>query len=201
MSGFLDLLPSLSTGWPDRFKNGWDVFLLFLIPIGGGIPAGVVLAESKGFRWFEMEVLYLVSDVILACVFEPVMLALVRLAKNSQRLAKAGEAVRLTIARTTAHFGTHLGPLALVLVSFGSDPMTGRMVTYGAGYPFIHGWAIAICGDLLYFSLIMASTLWLSDLLGNGQRAEWIVLGGMIFIPILIRRVKQLRLKKKDALG
>jgi hypothetical protein len=27
------------------------VLMLFLLPVGGGIPAGVLLARAKGFAW------------------------------------------------------------------------------------------------------------------------------------------------------
>jgi len=46
---------------------------LFLIPVGGGIPAGVLLAHSKGLAWPITAGLYLVSDVVLAIAFEPIL--------------------------------------------------------------------------------------------------------------------------------
>ena len=44
----------------------FPVLMLFLIPIGGGIPAGVLLAQTKGLAWPVTAGLYLVSDVMLA---------------------------------------------------------------------------------------------------------------------------------------
>ena len=41
------------------------VLELFLLPVGGGIPAGVLLAQSKGLAWPITTGLYLVSDVVL----------------------------------------------------------------------------------------------------------------------------------------
>ena len=48
-----------------------SVLKLFLIPVGGGIPAGVMLAQAKGVAWPVTTLLYLVSDIILAFLFEP----------------------------------------------------------------------------------------------------------------------------------
>lgn len=44
-----------------------------LIPIGGGIPAGVLLGKTHHLAVGIVSFLYLVSDVILALVFEPLM--------------------------------------------------------------------------------------------------------------------------------
>jgi hypothetical protein len=43
-----------------------SVLLLFLLPVGGGIPAGVLMARSQGLAWPVTAGLYLVSDVLLA---------------------------------------------------------------------------------------------------------------------------------------
>jgi len=50
-----------------------SVLMLFLIPVGGGIPAGVLLARNTGIGWPIAAGLYFVSDVLLACAFEPVL--------------------------------------------------------------------------------------------------------------------------------
>jgi hypothetical protein len=39
--------------------------------------------------------------------------------------------------------------------------MTGRAAAKAAGHGFLPGWAIAITGDMIYFVVLMASTLWL----------------------------------------
>ena len=50
-----------------------SVLLLFLIPLGFGIPGGVLLAHRAGIGWPLMSFLYFVSDVILAFLFEPLL--------------------------------------------------------------------------------------------------------------------------------
>ena len=118
------------------------VLMIFLIPIGGGIPAGVLLARDRGLAWPVAMGLYFISDVILAFCFEPVLGLVVAMGRRIPRLARASEAVRLAMAKTTAHYGAAgAGPFALVMIAFGVDPMTGRAAAAAAGHGFISGWA------------------------------------------------------------
>lgn len=161
----------------------WDVLVVFLIPFGGGIPAGVVLANQKGFGWPVMMFLYFISDVILAFVFEAIILMILR--------GKIGEAFRQTTRKLTERFGASPGPFALVMISFGVDPMTGRTAALMAGHGFVTGWLIAITGDMFYFAILMVSTLWLNNVLGDGSVAAIIVMVGMVLIPYLIRKARE----------
>jgi uncharacterized membrane protein len=172
------------------WKSLWEVLSLFLIPIGGGIPAGVLLAKTRGFGWPVMTILYFISDVILACVFEPLMLLLIRAGRNSPKFAKVSAIAKKTVEKTTSYYGTKLGPMALILVAFGADPMTGRAATAAAGHGFITGWILSITGDMLYFTLIMVSTLWLSNILGDGTWTTIIILVVMMVAPGLIRKLR-----------
>ena len=43
--------------------------------------------------------------------------------------------------------------------------MTGRAAATAAGR--VPGWAIAIAGDIFHFTVLMISTLWLNDVLGD----------------------------------
>jgi hypothetical protein len=171
-------------------SNAGEVLTLFLIPIGGGIPAGVLLGKTRGLEWPTLAILYFVSDVILACVFEPVMYAFIHVAKRSPRLTRFLEAYKQSLAKSGFKYGVSAGPYALVLISFGVDPMTGRAAARAAGHGFISGWAIAICGDMFFFFLIMGSTLWLNNILGDGTMAAVIVMLGMMLGPMVVRRVR-----------
>lgn len=177
------------------FSAAWSVLALFLIPIGGGIPAGVLLAKSRGFTWAFTALLYFISDLILACVFELLMHGFIRAAKTSRALTQWGESYRASLARTGVNYGVSTGPFALVMIAFGVDPMTGRVATHVAGHGFCSGWALSICGDMVFFALIMASTLWLNNILGDGTLAAVIVMVAMIGIPALVRRWRQRRRK------
>ena len=136
------------------------VLMLFLLPVGGGIPAGVLLAHAKGLDWPLTAGLYFVSDVILALAFEPVLRLLVALGRKVPALARLGAAMKAGMARTTARFSrTAAGPCTLLLIAFGVDPMTGRTAALAAGYGIVSGWAFAIAGDLLYYAVVARATL------------------------------------------
>ncbi len=171
-------------------SNAWAVLTLFVIPIGGGIPAGVLLAQVRGLPWPEMMVLYFISDILLACAFEPLMKLFISLSPRSPKMMKVREVFKAMVDRSTAHYGTNLGPLALVLIAFGVDPMTGRAAAKTAGHGFVIGWMIAITGDMMYFSVLMVSTLWLNSILGDGTWTMVIILFLMILLPGLIRRIR-----------
>lgn len=166
------------------------VLLLFLIPVGGGIPAGVLLAQAKGLRWETAAGLYLVSDVILALAFEPLLRGFVLLARRVPFLARFGAAMKEAMARSAATFAPGAGPIALILLAFGVDPMTGRSAALAVGHGFLAGWAIAITGDMLYYAVVAVSTLRLNAVIKNPDTTMWIILVGMLLVPGLIRRLR-----------
>ncbi len=168
-----------------------SVLMLFLIPAGGGIPAGVLLAQTKGLAWPVTAGLYLVSDVMLALAFEPVLRLLAWLAGKVPFLARFSARLKAALARSAAHFsGTGAGPLALVMISFGADPMTGRASALAAGHGFVMGWVFAIAGDMLYYAVIAVTTLRLNTYVRDPNTATWIVLGAMIVVPVVVRRFR-----------
>jgi len=169
----------------------FEVLSLFIVPIGGGIPAGVLLAQKKGLPIPLTMILYFVSDVLLACVFEPLMLMLLHFAKRSPRFSRWADAVKMAMNQSIMRYGVNPGPFTLVLISFGVDPMTGRVAAHAAGHRFVTGWLIAITGDMIFFTLIMASTLWLNSLLGDGTWSAIIIMTLMFVIPPLIRRIRK----------
>lgn len=177
--------------WPTSLSNMWEVLTLFIIPVGGGIPAGVVLANQKGIQWPLMMVLYFISDVMLAIVFEPLMLLIVRLFKNSPRMQNFLQAYKMSMQKSVERYGVNPGPFTLILISFGIDPMTGRTAAHAAGHGFITGWLIAIAGDMIFFTVLMASTLWLNNVLGDGTWTAIIIMAAMFLVPYLIRRLRE----------
>lgn len=175
------------------------VLSLFLIPVGGGIPAGVLLASKQGISWPVMSALYFVSDVILAVVFEPLMLGVIAVGRRIPAVARAAEAVRESTAKTAAKYGgPGVGPFALILVAFGVDPMTGRAAAHAAGHGFIAGWAIAITGDMFYFWVVALATLKLNRWIGNPEATMAAVLFMMIMIPALIKRARMARAERAE---
>lgn len=170
--------------------GAWAVLSLFLIPIGGGIPAGVLMGRNLGIAWPVTVGIYIISDIILACLFEPLLLGLMAASKRWSRLRRISEAMTKTMQKITARYGHSTGPFTLILIAFGVDPMTGRAAAAAAGHKFVSGWSLAIMGDLIYFAILMVSTLWLDGILGDGTWTTMIILAGMMIIPWIVRRVR-----------
>jgi hypothetical protein len=168
-----------------------SVLKLFLLPVGGGIPAGVLLAQAKEIAWPVTAALYLVSDIVLAIAFEPVLRLLAWVCGKVPFLARLSAAMKNATARSTAHFtGTGAGPLALIMVAFGVDPMTGRATALAAGHGFLAGWAFAIAGDMLYFAVIAVATLHLNSYVRDPDTTMLLVLAAMFLVPMVVKRVR-----------
>ena len=165
-----------------------SVLKLFIIPVGGGIPAGVLLASAKGLAWPVTTALYLVSDIFLALAFEPILRLIAAVMGRVPVLARFGAALKAATARSAAHFGGGgAGPISLVMISFGVDPMTGRATALAAGHGFLAGWAFAIAGDMLYFGVIALSTLRLNSYIHDPNTTMMIILGAMFGVPYVVR--------------
>jgi hypothetical protein len=164
---------------------------LFLIPIGGGIPAGVLMARKVGLAWPVTAGLYFVSDVILAFAFEPILRFLVVVGRHIPLLARMAVALQIAMERVAAQYGGRAaGPFTLVMIAFGVDPMTGRAAALANGHGFVAGWAIAIAGDMLYYAVVAFTTLRLNAYIANPNATVAIVLTAMIVVPLIVRRLR-----------
>jgi hypothetical protein len=169
-----------------------SVLVLFLIPVGGGIPAGVLLARDKGLPWPATAGLYLISDILLAFTFEPVLRLLAWVPGKVPFLA--GLIARMKDARVRSAqrlSGTGAGPMSLIMISFGVDPMTGRASAMAAGHGFLMGWVFAIAGDMLYYAAIAVSTLHLNRYIRDPDITMWIILTAMLVVPVIIRAFRK----------
>ena len=92
----LDPTAPLPHGWP---VGALGAFLLFCVPIGGGIPAGVLMARNAGVSPPVMAVLYFLSDVVLAFTFEPILRALAWVGRWVPVLGRLGGAIRRIATR------------------------------------------------------------------------------------------------------
>ena len=182
----------LSTHFLPSASSMLPVLKLFLLPVGGGIPAGVLLARDQGLAWPITTGLYLISDMVLALFFEPILRLVAALVAKVPRLTRLGAALKAATARSVAHFGgTSAGPLALVMIAFGVDPMTGRATALAAGHGFLAGWAFALAGDMLYFAVIAIATLRLNAYIKDPNTTMLIILGAMFIVPMLVRYVRK----------
>jgi hypothetical protein len=171
-------------GWPHGW---WGVLLLFCIPGGMGIPPGVLLGHHGGLGPIVMSVLYFLSDVVLAFVFEPMLIILAALARRLPLLSRAGAAILAAITRTMPA-GSASAPIGIALTAFGAGLPFGRALAAGAGFGLVTSWLFTIAGDMAYFGLGMSSTLWFDDLLGDPRMAAFAGLAVMFVVPALIRR-------------
>jgi hypothetical protein len=172
-----------------------SVLKLFIIPVGGGIPAGVMLAQAKGLAWPVTTLLYLGSDMLLAVAFEPILRLMALVCGKVPALTRFSALLKAATARSVSHFsGTGAGPVALIMIAFGVDPMTGRASALAAGHGFVAGWAFAIAGDMLYFGVIALTTLRLNAYVRDPDTTMLIVLGAMFIVPVLIRRIRSRRM-------
>jgi hypothetical protein len=171
-------------GWPHGW---WGVLLLFCIPGGMGIPPGVLLGNHGGLGPLVMSILYFVSDIVLACVFEPLLVILAALARRLPFLSRAGTAVLAATTRFTPA-GSASAPLGIALTAFGAGLPFGRALAAVAGFGLVTSWLFTIAGDMAYFGLGMASTLWFDNLLGDPRMAAFAGLAVMFVVPAMIRR-------------
>jgi hypothetical protein len=188
----LEWLQGLATGAPvpAAWPRGWfGVLLLFCVPGGLGIPSGVLLARDDGIGAAATTVLYFLSDVLLALAIEPVLIALARARSHVPAIDRAGRATMLAIARVMPP-GSLMGPVGVVLTAFGAGLPFGRVLASGAGYGLVAGWLLTIAGDMLYFGLGMASTLWLGGVLGDQRMAALAALAVMLVVSLVVRRVR-----------
>jgi hypothetical protein len=178
----------LPTAWP---VGALGVLLLFCTQIGAGIPLGVIMARDAGLSPLTTAVLYLISDIFLACTFEPMLLLLRWLAKRVDFVARLGNRLAKLSGATGLSQGKVQGPLGLILFSFAVAPAPARAASEAAGHGFISGWSLAIIGDMIYFTLIMVSTLFVSSVFGDDRLAVGAVLVLAWLLPILLRRLRR----------
>jgi hypothetical protein len=178
---------------PQDMTNALEIFSLFVIPIGGGIPAGVILAKNRGVIWPMTAFIYLCSDILLAFVFEQVLLYFIRKSKDSEFLRRFGKSYKESLDKVGFRLGLKPTPLSFIILSFGADPMTSRTLSRSAGHGAVAGWTFAICGDMIFFGLIMASTLLLNNILGDGTWAAVIVTAIIILATVAHHRWKEWR--------
>jgi hypothetical protein len=174
--------------------------MLFIIPIGAGIPGGVLLARAHGLPWQVTSALYLISDMLLALAFEPLLRLAMAYGRKVPFLARLAWAFRIVTQRLLEQY-RGAGPFALIMIAFGVDPMTGRAVAAAAGHGFLSGWAIAIAGDMLYFWVVMVSTLKLNAYLGDPYRTMWLILAVMFLLPLAMRYLKTAYYQEKGRGG
>ncbi len=192
----VDPTAPLPAGWP---SGAAGAFLVFLFPVGAGIPLGVLMAARAGVPGVVIAFLYFVSDLVLAITAEPMLAGVRWLGRRVPPLQALGDKLaRLTNVVGLQQEGIH-GPLGLILVSFTISPTTGRAAAAAAGHGFFSGWTLAIIGDMAYFLLLMVSTLWLASVIGDDRITIGIALVATWLLPVLVRRLQRGRLRVRSS--
>ncbi|MBV9172500.1 MAG: hypothetical protein JOZ81_20705 [Chloroflexi bacterium] len=155
LRALIDPSAPLPGGWP---SGALGAFCLFLVPIGGGIPLGVIMGRDAGVAPAVMAGMYLITDVFRAFTREPMLMLLRWLGRTVPFLGRVGK----VFTRSTRFVGLQddgpRGPFGIIVVSFAVDPTFGRAAAAAAGHGFISGWTLAIIGDMLFFVMLMVST-------------------------------------------
>jgi hypothetical protein len=178
----------LPTLWP---AGAWGVFLVFVTQIGAGIPLGVLMGRNAGISPVAMAGLYMASDVVLALTMEPVLALLRWLGRRVEFLGRLGNRLSRFSGAAGLQGGGVRGPLGLILFSFSVSPTAGRAASEAAGHGFLSGWTLAIIGDMAYFGLVMASTLWISSVFGDDRLTIGAILLATWLLPMLVRRLRR----------
>ncbi|MCC7372748.1 MAG: hypothetical protein IT306_30330 [Chloroflexi bacterium] len=192
----IDPTAPLPASWP---SGGLGAFLLFLVPIGGGIPLGVLMGHQAGLSASTLAAMYFVSDIVMAITHEPMFWLLAWLGRAVPAFGKVRDLFhRASQGAGLKEEGVH-GPLGLILFSFTVDPVSGRGAAAAAGHGFLSGWTFAVLGDMLYFGVVMAATLWLHDVLGNDQATIGVVLLSIWGLSWYIRRRRRPAARRRPA--
>jgi len=173
------------------------VFLLFWAPVGPGIPAGVLLAQHLRMPPPLTFSLYATSDVLAALLLNPFYNWLRTSGRRIPAVRTIGQrlmrVVMLGVRRPSAE-DVHAGRLAPVLlrigtVGFGVDIYTAGALASGLPIPRLRGWAAALVGDLMWFAMLLGTSIVAAQLIDD----ERIVMGIVIVVsfagPALLRRI------------
>jgi hypothetical protein len=175
------------------------VFALFWAPVGPGIPAGVLLARHVGLNPLITIAIYALSDVLGACVCHPLFAGLRRLARHVRPLRWLGQRlmkVAMFGARMPTAEDLQVGVKGLApalfrigTVGFGLDVYHGGMLVAGLPVPRILGWGAAIAGDLVWFALLLVTSIATAAVVDDDRVQFVVMLVAMFVLPYVAKRL------------
>lgn len=174
------------------------VFALFWAPVGPGIPAGVLLARHAGISPAMTFGLYTLSDVLGACVCQPLYAFIRRFGGRVPVLRRLG-AVMMKVALIGTRpprpeevargaRGTWPVLFRIGVVGFGADLYTAGLLVAGLPIPRLAGWTAALAGDLVWFAVLLATSIAAAQVTDRSGLQLVIMLAVMILVPRLARR-------------
>jgi hypothetical protein len=167
------------------------VLALFFAPVGPGIPAGVLLARHVPLNPVVTFGLYAFSDVLAAIICHPVFVLLRRHGRQIRPIRWLGRRIlSLAMIGMRAPEPGHVAPALsrVATVGFGVDVYTAGMLATGLPVPRILGWLSAIAGDLVWFALLLGTSLAAARIADDDRFIAVVVIAAMIVIPRLARR-------------
>ncbi|MFN8545241.1 MAG: hypothetical protein U0807_13690 [Candidatus Binatia bacterium] len=174
------------------------VFVLFWAPVGPGIPAGVLLARHVPLPPAVTFGLYALSDVMGACLCHPIFMLLRRHGRRVPALRALGRrflalatwGVPVSSPAAADEPAGHAPALfRIATVGFGVDVYTAGLLATGLPVPRIPAWAAAVAGDLVWFALLLASSIAAAGVLDDDRFVGLVVIVAMIAIPRIARRL------------
>jgi hypothetical protein len=173
------------------------VFALFWAPVGPGIPAGVLLARHIPLNPAFTFLLYTTSDVLGAAVCHPIFRLLRRAARRVPAIKWLGERMirfamlgtRVPRAQDLQGAGMAPALFRIATVGFGVDVYSAGMLVNALHVPRILGWASAIAGDLVWFALLLGTSLATAAIVDDDRIIGGVVLVAMLVIPSIARRI------------
>ena len=173
------------------------VFALFWAPVGPGIPAGVLLAHYLHIAPPVTFGLYALSDGLAALLLNPIYGWFRRSGRRIPAIHKFGRwmlrVAMIGVRRPTAEevSGGRRAPMLLrvATVGFGVDIYTGGALATGLPIPRLSGWAAAMAGDLLWFLLLLGSSIVAARVFDDDRWVAVVVIAVTLLGPSLLRRI------------
>jgi hypothetical protein len=170
------------------------VFMLFWAPIGPGIPAGVLLAVHAKLPPLLTFSLYTLSDTLGACICHPLYQVLRRWGGRVPALRALGQRLmKLALIGTrppraedlASGRGTLPALFRIGTIGFGADVYTAGMLVAGLPVPRLAGWGAAIVGDLIWFAMLLVTTLATAQVTDR----SWVQLVVMVVVMFVVPRI------------
>jgi hypothetical protein len=173
------------------------VFALFWAPVGPGIPAGVLLAQHLRIAPVLTFGLYLLSDLFAVVLLNPVYSFLRAQAQRNPTVRNVGRrmlAVAMIGMRRPNPNEVRRSLLAPALlrvgtVGFGVDIYTAGALATGLPIPRLAGWAAAMAGDLVWFTILLGSTIAAARVFDDEGVVAAVVLVITLVGPSILRRI------------
>jgi hypothetical protein len=167
------------------------VLALFFAPIGPGIPAGVLLARHIALAPAATFGLYALSDALAAMVCHPLFTLMRRHGRRVKPVRWLGRrllsfAMMGVRAPERAGVGPALSRIATV--AFGVDIYTAGMLATGLPVPPLSGWASAIIGDLVWFAVLLGTSVLAAGIADDDRFIGLVMIIAMIGLPRVARR-------------